>query len=658
VREPALHPLDPLSADEIAAASAVLTAEHDLGPSHRFFSISLLEPSKEAMLTFAAGGEVPAREALVATYDRAAHTVNEGIVSLDDRSVRSWREIEGAVPPMMFDEIAPFEDLVRSDPAWQTAMRARGISDFSLAVIEPWAAGYFGPGAERPRRRFLRGVTYLRSGVEGDNYYARPVENLLVVVDMDDMCVIDVQDHGPVVPFDGSGNYAPELFGEPGNHPRLQGLRTDLTPLEIVQRDGPSFTISGREITWQKWRFHVGWTPREGLVLHQIAYDDGGRVRPIIYRASISELFIPYGDPRPLHAAKNVFDEGDGGLGLLSNSLTLGCDCLGEVRYFDAVASDQDGQPLEIPNAICMHEEDYGIGWKHTDFRSGNVEVRRSRRLVLSFIVTVGNYEYGVFWYFYQDGTIQFEAKLTGILSLGGVQDGTSPEHGTLVAPGVYAPNHQHFFNVRLDMSVDGPLNSVYEINCHGQPVSAANPVGNAWVAEESLLARESQAQRMVDPLAGRYWKVVNPAVTNTLGLPVGYKLVPGENVALFHDESAPAVGRAVFATHHLWVTVYHPEERFAAGEYPAQHPGGAGLPSYVAQDRSLENADVVLWYTFGSNHVARPEDWPVMPVQYAGFQLKPVGFFDANPAIDVPRADGCSSEPEHCHEAGTRSET
>ena len=42
-------------------------------------------------------------------------------------------------------------------------------------------------------------------------------------------------------------------------------------------------------------------------------------------------------------------------------------------------------------------------------------------------------------------------------------------------------------------------------------------------------------------------------------------------------------------------------------------------------------------WYTFGVTHFPRPEDWPVMPVEYCGFQLIPVGFFDANPALDIP---------------------
>ena len=114
--------------------------------------------------------------------------------------------------------------------------------------------------------------------------------------------------------------------------------------------------------------------------------------------------------------------------------------------------------------------------------------------------------------------------------------------------------------------------------------------------------------------------------------------MAPGKNVVPFAQPDSAIVKRAQFMTKHVWVTRYDPTERYATGEYPNQHPGGAGLPSYVAQDRSLANEELVVWYSFGAHHVARPEDWPVMPVTSIGFMLRPSGFFDRSPALDVPR--------------------
>src|SRR5438270_325138 len=231
--------------------------------------------------------------------------------------------------------------------------------------------------------------------------------------------------------------------------PGVAGTRTDLKPIEIQQPDGPSFVVDGHEVRWQKWHFRVGFTPREGLVLHAVSYIDQGRERMILYRASVVDMLVPYGDPRPAYFRRNAFDIGEYGIGMLANSLELGCDCLGEIYYFDVAGHDSRGQPMTIPNAICMHEEDNGLLWKHIDWRNGYTESRRSRRLVVSFIATVGNYEYGFYWYFYQDGALDLEVKLTGVISNGATLPGEEPKWGTLVAPQVYGPIHQHFFNVR-----------------------------------------------------------------------------------------------------------------------------------------------------------------------------------------------------------------
>ena len=644
-----LHPLDPLTADEIRAAVAVVRESGRLGGEALFVRVFLHEPAKSAVLAFRAGDPFE-RQAFVLIRDRRVRTTYEVIVSIARRAILSWKDVPGVQPPITFDEFLECERMVKADPAWRAAMKKRGVTDFSLAMVDPWSAGYYGP-ADDPARRLVRALTWIRTD-ELDNGYARPIEGLVTLVDLDGMEVLEVEDHAVVPLPTHDGNYTAAALANPRNVPHVpDGPRADLRRLEIAQPEGPSFELAGHELRWQKWRVRIGFTPREGVVLHTVGYEDGGRVRPILYRASLAEMVVPYGDPAPTHWRKNAFDEGEYGVGMLANRLELGCDCLGEIRYLDAVVSDGHGEPVILEKAVCLHEEDFGILWKHTNFRTGQVEVRRSRRFVISSIATVGNYEYGFFWYLYQDGTIELQIKLTGIVSTGAIASGAEPEHGVLIAPGLYAPNHQHWFNFRLDMMVDGLENSVYEVNSEAVPLGPANPHGNAWVARRTLLGRESEAQRLIEPLAGRYWIVTNPAVTNSLGQAVGYKLVPGENVgALAHPDSSIA-RRAGFITRHLWVTRYDPAELFAAGDYPNQHPGGAGLPAYVKADRGLERTDVVLWYSVGSHHIPRSEEWPVMPVGYAGFQLKPAGFFVGSPALDVPAAspNGRGDAP-HCH--------
>jgi primary-amine oxidase len=627
------HPLEPLTGEEISKAVEIVRLKQSVGAQYRFPCVTLHEPAKSAVLAFQPGDVIP-REAFLILLDTTTGYTYEAIASLTQGTVISWQHIPDVQPNLMADEIAECEQAVKAHPDFQAAIAKRGISDLDLVVVDPWAIGNFGFKTEAGIR-LSRCLCYLRSVSQG-NFYSRPIDGLVPVVDLNKMEVLQIENIGnvPVPP-------------EPGEYSKsfIPKFRDDIKPLQITQPEGPSFQVNGHQVCWQKWQFRIGFTPREGVVLYTVGYEDQGRVRPILYRASMSEMVVPYGDPRSQHFRKNAFDLGEHGIGMLSNSLKLGCDCLGEIYYFDANLTNSRGDVSVIENAICMHEEDFGILWKHTDWRLDEVEVRRSRRLVVSFIATVDNYEYGFYWYFYQDGTIQYEVKLTGILLCAALAD--TPKYGTLVSPELNALNHQHFFNMRLDFDLDGRENSVYEVNTEAEPLSPENPYGNGFFATSTLLATEKAAQRIIDPFTARYWKITNPSVSNSLGQPVGFKLIPGDNALPFAHPDAPILKRAGFMTKHLWVTPYQADERYAAGDYPNQHSGGEGLPKWTQGDRPIANTDVVVWYTFGHHHIPRPEDWPVMPVAYSGFTLKPVGFFTANPAMDVPPSRQVAS----CHE-------
>ncbi|MCU0527456.1 MAG: primary-amine oxidase [Elainella sp. Prado103] len=626
------HPLEPLTIPEVEAAVAIVRAERQVGDRWRFPCVTLQEPPKSVVLGFQAGDPIE-REAFLILLDNETGQTYEAIVSLTESRVKSWQLIPNVQPNIMADELAECEAVVKAHPAFQAALAKRGITDLDLVVVDPWAIGHFG-FADEVGKRLSRCLCYLRQVPDG-NFYARPIDGLVPVVDLNSMQVLRIEDLGEVAVPPQASEYAARFMPQ---------LRQDLKPLHITQPEHPSFVVEGHWIRWQKWQFRIGFTPREGLVLYTVGYEDQGKLRSILYRASMAEMVVPYGDPRPQHFRKNAFDLGEHGVGMLANSLKRGCDCLGEIRYFDAVLTNSRGAVAVTENAVCLHEEDYGILWKHTDWRLDEAEVRRSRRLVISFIATVDNYEYGFFWYFYQDGTIQYEVKLTGILLCAALAD--FPKYGTVVAPELNALNHQHFFCMRLDFDLDGTANSIYEVNSIAEPLGAENPYGNAFYAESTLLSTEQAAQRLIDPFQARYWKIVNPAVKNHLDQPVGFKLVAGENVLPFAHPDAPILKRAGFMTKHLWVTPYEPSERYPAGNYPNQHPGGEGLPQWIQSDRSIENTDLVVWYNFGHHHIPRPEDFPVMPTAYIGFMLKPVGFFVANPALDVPP----SPAQDRCH--------
>ncbi|XP_010251089.1 PREDICTED: uncharacterized protein LOC104593101 isoform X2 [Nelumbo nucifera] len=641
------HPLDPLSAAEISVAVATVRAAGatpEVRDSMRFIEVVLLEPDKNvvaladayffppfqpSLLPKSKGGPVipsklPPRRARLVVYNKRSNETSIWVVELSEvhaatrgghhrGKVISSKVVPDVQPPMDAVEYAECEAVVKEYPPFREAMKKRGIEDMDLVMVDAWCVGYHSE-ADAPSRRLAKPLIFCRteSDCPMENGYARPVE------------------------ADPLRNYTP---GET----RGGVDRSDVKPLHIIQPEGPSFRVNGHFVEWQKWNFRIGFTPREGLVIYSVAYIDGSRGRrSVAHRLSFVEMVVPYGDPNEPHYRKNAFDAGEDGLGKNAHSLKKGCDCLGYIKYFDAHFTNFTGGVETIENCVCLHEEDHGILWKHQDWRTGLAEVRRSRRLTVSFICTVANYEYGFFWHFYQDGKIEAEVKLTGILSLGALQPGEFRKYGTTIAPGLYAPVHQHFFVARMDMAVDckpgEPFNQVVELNVKVEEPGKDNVHNNAFYAEEELLRSELQAMRDCNPLSARHWIVRNTRSVNRTGQLTGYKLVPGSNCLPLAGSEAKVLRRASFLKHNLWVTPYSRDEMYPGGEFPNQNPRvGEGLATWVKQDRPLEETDIVLWYIFGITHIPRLEDWPVMPVERIGFMLMPHGFFNCSPAVDVP---------------------
>ncbi len=479
-------------------------------------------------------------------------------------------------PAISGDEFFIAQDVMRADPRFREAIAKRGIDDPEKVYIESWSAGVHEPGP----RRMVRAICWLKEH-DTDNQYARPLYGLVGAVDINALELLRLDDHAPGTPPPPPGGDYRNGGGRP--------YRSDVKPLEITQPDGPGFALDGHGVRWQNWELRIGFHPREGLVLHDIAYHDAGERRQICHRASIAELVIPYGDPNPTTHFKNVFDIGEYGLGPLTNSLSLGCDCVGEIRYLDAVTNTYTGDLFEIPNAICIHEEDYGLLWKHTD-EFGRVDRARSRRLVISSIVTVGNYEYGFFWYLYQDATWQFEAKLTGIVhSAGWVSDERSP-YSLPLGEGFVTSHHQHFFCARLDLDVDGTANTAF------QSEAVMRAVGR-WRTPTASRSGPSAARSRASRPAARTSRPRPPGgsgsrtrrAPNRIGDPVSYELVPGDSVAPMQQPDSSVRKRARFIDYNLWVTPYRADERYPAGEFPNQHAGEDGLPAWTAADRPLE---------------------------------------------------------------------
>jgi primary-amine oxidase len=627
----ATHPLDPLDESEIAGAVKILQAAANFPKAALFSTVQLNEPPKSEVLNFKAGAAFR-REAFAIVLDREQNRTYEAIVDLRANKIASWKEIAGVQPLVFFGEYETLQKIVKADARWQAAMRKRGITNFETVAVDGWAVGQVDP---RFTGRLMRGLSYLKG--DSANYYGRPIEGVVAIVNMNTQKVVDLTDTGVIPITPNSQDFDEKSIGK---------LREKPKPLLITQPEGVSYQLSGQEIRWQKWRFRYTMHPREGLVLHTVNYDDEGTVRPILYRASLSEMVVPYGDPDANWRWRAAFDVGEYSVGRLASPLEPKLDAPENAQLINATFADDFGKPYTLERAVAIYERDGGILWKHFDTVSGKNETRRARELVMFFVATIGNYDYAVNYIFKQDGSLEVDLALTGIMLAKGVRQkradehisGMSDTHGHLVAENIVAPHHQHFFSFRLDVDVDGTRNSVTEMNTSAMPAGAGNPYLNGFMMRESILQTELKAQRKMDMQAARVWTVTNFSAKNSLGHHPSFILVPGANSLPYIAPESLVRKRAQFINNHFWATRYNPQELYAAGVYPNQSKGGDGLPQFVANNETIENQDVVVWYTLGITHIPRPEEWPVMPVTHVGFKLIPGGFFNRNPALDVPK--------------------
>jgi primary-amine oxidase len=617
-------PLSPLSVAEIDDAVALVEA-HNRFPNGGFFPlVTLNEPPKTEVLAWDPG-EPFRREAFANVYDRDANRTWEVVVDLRQSRVLSFTEVHGVQPAVYISEFADADAVVRADPRWRAAMQRRGVNPGQV-YLDVWAPGELPEADDEapPGTRLLRAISFFSGNLE--NPYDRPIEGVVVTVDMNRMEVVDVIDT-VVRPVNRT------ISGDPGS------TRGGLKPLVARQVEGPSFTVNGQEVAWQKWRFRVGFSTREGVILHQIGYREGGFTRPVIHRLSMSEIFVPYGIPDLTWSWRAALDVGEYNLGQYSEGMSENVDVPENAVFFDGASFSDTGSvdgAYELPHVAAVYERD-GLSalWDRLDPETLERDARFGRELVVATAMVIGNYTYSFSYIFRQDGGMEVRVGATGTTLNRGVSSvAEGNQFGKTVAPNIAAPNHQHFFNFRIDFDVDGTANQVVEENIE----SVSSPFGNAFRARETVLA--SEGHRDLNPQSDRAWVVESTTEENALGEPTAYHLMPREGTRPYASPSFRPLQQAAFAQHQLWVTRFHEGELYAAGDYPNQGEIGDGLPDFAAPAENVQGRDVVVWYTVGLTHIPRPEDFPVMPTEMVGFSLHPHGFFDENPALDVPRQD------------------
>ncbi len=627
------HPLNALSPDEIKQAVGIVKASPDFKPNTRFTQIALAEPDKAKVWDFVLNGtavDAP-REANITMLD--GKFIIEARVDLKDKKILHWEPIKDAHGMVLLDDFMAVQKIVTGSQEYADALKKRGINDPSKVMTTPLTVGYFdGKDGLKQEDRLLKVVSYLDIG--DGNYWAHPIENLVAVVDLVEKKIIKIEE-GAIVPVPMEPRPYDGRDREPVAH----------KPLEITEPEGKNYTITGNMIHWQNWDFHLSLDSRVGPIISTVTFNDNGKKRQVMYEGSLGGMIVPYGDPDVGWYFKAYLDSGDYGMGTLTSPLVRGKDVPSNAVLLNQTIPDYTGAPMEIPRAMAIFERYAGPEYKHQEMNQPNVSTER-RELVVRWISTVGNYDYIFDWIFHENGTIGIDAGATGIEAVKGVTAKTmhdpsakeDTKYGTLIDHNIVGTTHQHIYNFRLDMDVDGTNNSLVAMDPEVKPNTAGGPRTSTLQINQYNIDTEQQAAQKFDP--GTIRLLSNTSKENRMGNPVSYQIIPyagGTHPVATGAKFAPdewIYHRLSFMDKQLWVTRYHPNEMYPEGKFPNRSTQDTGLGQFSKDNESLDNQDNVVWMTTGTTHVARAEEWPIMPTEWVHTLLKPWNFFDETPSL------------------------
>jgi primary-amine oxidase len=620
------HPLDPLSWQEQWAVLEVLLEAGKLDEDTTFNRIALKPPAKDSVWSYKPDTSI-SRQAEV--YGRQGTQVFEAVVDLDRKSVTAWKEVNGVHAAWLDKEFKPdLIDELKKRPEFLEALRKRGIQNPLFVDCFALPLGYLG------EREYLnRRIAMLHCGSPQGirNHWPRGIEGVVVMLDLDSKEILEITDESVVPVPQTSAEYDDEAIGP---------LRSFPSPIEIRQPLGPGFKIEGHVVNWDQWRFHLRTDARVGTIISTVTWHDGDTDRSVLYEGNLSEIFVPYMDPARNWYTRTFLDAGEYSAGGLANTLTPGIDCPDNAVFFNGIVIEDNGHPKDKPRVACLFERYAGdVNWRHDQ------DGRPKRELVSRWTALLGNYDYVVDWIFESDGQMRVAIGATGIVeakmakaknaSDAGNGGPREDAYGRFVDQHVVAVNHDHFFSFRLDLDVDGVRNSFVRDVLKEERLAADHPRGSIWVTQQKLAKTEKDGLLHTNTMEPSLWRVTSEGRKNAVGYPTSYQLMPGMSMGpVTHDNYT--MKRAGFTSQALWVTPYRADERYAAGDYPTRSLSGKGLPEWTEANRSIENTDLVLWYTIGMHHVPRAEDWPVMPVLWHDFKLRPFDFFDRNPALNT----------------------
>ena len=622
VGETIQHPLDGLNKEELSQVINILAEKgHYTKGTTLLPEVTILEPTKAAVYAWKKGDAINRKAQIIA---RNGSKTFEGIVDITNKTVPKWEEVKDIQSAIIMDDFMKAFEVWKTDKRVTDELEKRGYKIEEVMGF-PLTPGYFGAADSRENRLLKVWLVDIKDVKR--NLFAKPINGITPIVDVNKNAVVDVYLTGDDARNDVPYDYDAESVGTKKSK-----------PVRMSAPEGNNYTFKDGMVEWDEWKFHTRMDKRQGLVISMASFSG----QSVAYQLSLNEMFVPYMDASEDWRYRSYMDVGEYGFGFLSTPLVIGGDVPHNATLLDVAIPADDGTAILYENVIGVFERNTGRpSWRHSEMMNETHETRPEVELVVRTIPVVGNYDYVIDYVFSAKGNLTVEVGATGMDAVKAAKAKTMSDPtamfetkvGNLVAPNLVGVYHDHFLSFRIDLDVAGQKNTM--ITDEIIPVNYPNsPRTSGWEVVEHPNLKEGPISDSKNGHDG-FYRVVNKNVKNSLGQYKGYQILGHSHLSQLDDNDYPQK-RAAWSKEQLWTTPYQKDELFPSGKYPNQSDGSEGILKWTAQNRSIDNTDIVCWYTLGFHHITLPEDWPVLPTMWHSFMIRPTMSFDKNPAIDV----------------------
>ncbi|XP_032923003.1 amiloride-sensitive amine oxidase [copper-containing] [Catharus ustulatus] len=418
------------------------------------------------------------------------------------------------------------------------------------------------------------------------------------------------------------------------------GTPTDVHGAKVCEPQGRRYRLRGNRLEYGGWSLAFRLRSSAGLQLFDVRF--GGE--RVAYELSVQEAIAFYGGHSPAAMQTKYMDAG-WAMGASSYELARGVDCPETAAFLDAHhLLDADG-PVRFPNALCVFELPTGVPLRRhfdSDFQGGfNFYAGlEGRALVLRTTSTVYNYDYIWDFLLYPNGVLEAKVHATGYIHA----TFYTPEgrrYGSRVHSHLLGNIHTHLVHYKVDLDVAGSGNSFETMDIGFENIS--NPWSAGARVVQPRLQREPRRRERDAALplarpAPRYLLFSNPRRRNRWGHRRTFRLQLSSHAGPVLPRGWREERGVTWARYHLAVTRRHENEPSSSSMYSQNDPWDPPVTfeSFIRDNETIEDQDLVAWVTVGFLHVPHAEDIPntATPGNAVGFFLRPFNFFDEDPSV------------------------